>query len=173
MHAYCDLKGTLPTPASYDAKGWPLLSWRVHLLPFLGLDELYKQFKLDEAWDSPHNRTLVAKMPAIYGLAPRTGRPAGGAVGSGTIFPCGKGLKLSDIVNGTSNTIMVLECDEAHRVIWTKPDDWPPQPVSAAPGSQCGFLGCSRRRCGVPTQSALPPATLRSMISRLGGPNLS
>ena len=44
--------------------GKPLLSWRVHLLPFLEENELYEQFKLDEPWDSPHNIKLLDQMPA-------------------------------------------------------------------------------------------------------------
>ena len=42
------------------------LSWRVHLLPYLGEHKLYRKFHLDEAWDSPHNQRLLDKMPAIY-----------------------------------------------------------------------------------------------------------
>ncbi len=43
------------------------LSWRVHLLPFLGEAVLYREFHLDEPWDSPHNMTLVSRMPQVYG----------------------------------------------------------------------------------------------------------
>jgi hypothetical protein len=35
-------------------------------LPFLEEEELYKQFKLDEPWDGPHNIKLLAKMPRVY-----------------------------------------------------------------------------------------------------------
>lgn len=31
------------------------LSWRVHLLPYIGNEGLYKQFHLNEPWDSEHN----------------------------------------------------------------------------------------------------------------------
>ena len=44
----------------------PLLSWRVHILPYLGQDALYKQFKLDEPWDSANNIRLLNQMPAVY-----------------------------------------------------------------------------------------------------------
>ena len=47
-------------------RGKPLLSWRVHILPFLEEGELYKQFRLDEPWDSEHNRKLIEKMPDAY-----------------------------------------------------------------------------------------------------------
>ncbi len=56
--------GQLPEPAITDKEGKPLLSWRVSLLPFLDQEALYKQFKLDEPWDSPNNKKLIAKMPS-------------------------------------------------------------------------------------------------------------
>jgi len=37
--------------ANFDDEGNPLLSWRVHLLPHLGYDNLYQQFNLDEPWN--------------------------------------------------------------------------------------------------------------------------
>ncbi|HEY7310342.1 MAG TPA: sigma-70 family RNA polymerase sigma factor [Gemmataceae bacterium] len=66
MHNYNDTYGRLPLAATTDKKGKALLSWRVALLPYLEEQELYKQFKLDEPWDSPHNKKLLSKMPAIY-----------------------------------------------------------------------------------------------------------
>lgn len=48
------------------------LSWRVHLLPYLGENELYQQFKLNEPWDSPHNKSLIAKMPDVFKTATAT-----------------------------------------------------------------------------------------------------
>jgi hypothetical protein len=56
-------QGRLPLAASVDKKGKALLSWRVELLPYLGEQALYNQFKRDEPWDSPHNRKLLSKMP--------------------------------------------------------------------------------------------------------------
>src|SRR3954468_465914 len=57
---------------SYEAgpkQGRALLSWRVHLLPYLGEDGLYKQFKLDEPWDGPNNIKLLNQMPVVYASA--------------------------------------------------------------------------------------------------------
>lgn len=42
------------------------LSWRVHLLPFLGEETLYRKFDLDQPWDSADNKKLVAAMPDIF-----------------------------------------------------------------------------------------------------------
>jgi hypothetical protein len=43
-----------------------LLSWRVHLLPYLGYQHLYEQFRLDEPWNSRANYELLKKIPAVY-----------------------------------------------------------------------------------------------------------
>ncbi len=63
---YNDEYGHLPPPVVEDEAGRPLYSWRVALLPFLGEEALYREFHLDEPWDSPHNRALLARMPAVY-----------------------------------------------------------------------------------------------------------
>lgn len=53
-----------------DEKGNPLLSWRVAMLPFLGDNDLFKQFHRDEPWDSPHNLKLLAEIPLSYSIFP-------------------------------------------------------------------------------------------------------
>jgi uncharacterized protein (TIGR03067 family) len=65
MHSFHDVHHHFPPTALYG-NGKPLLSWRVVILPFLGEEELYKEFKLEEPWDSPHNRKLLAKIPKVY-----------------------------------------------------------------------------------------------------------
>ena len=66
MHNYHDNTGYLPPATSYSEDGKPLLSWRVLILPYMEQGELYKQFKLDEPWDSPHNIQLVERMPKVF-----------------------------------------------------------------------------------------------------------
>ncbi len=48
------------------------LSWRVHLLPFLGHEGLYKKFNLDEPWDGPTNSKLISEMPDVFQSAGAT-----------------------------------------------------------------------------------------------------
>ena len=43
--------------------GRALLSWRVAILPYLNEEALYREFRLDEPWDSEHNKKLIARMP--------------------------------------------------------------------------------------------------------------
>ena len=68
FHNYNDTFADLPLAAIGDTNGKPLLSWRVAILPFIEQDNLYKQFKLDEPWDSDHNIKLIQRMPEIYRL---------------------------------------------------------------------------------------------------------
>src|SRR5687768_3350628 len=113
MHGYAEAKGALPPPALIGDDGKPLLSWRVLLLPYLEHRELFEQFRLDEPWDSPHNRALLPKMPNVF--APYGGQPTAQAhtthyqvfVGEQTPFAIGRTVRLKgeDFSDGTSNTL--------------------------------------------------------------------
>jgi len=148
VHNYHAAFNHLPADIT-NKEGRPLLSWRVAILPFLEQDPLYQQFNLDEQWDSVHNKKLLAKMPSLYhinaaaerGPGPfEGGRPGGagaggidrkveigtyyqGFSGKGTLFERGEALKLLDIPDGTSNTILIVEAGSP--VPWTKPADIP------------------------------------------------
>jgi Protein of unknown function (DUF1559) len=129
MHNFNSANGSLPAAASYGKDGKPLLSWRVALLPYLGQKALYDQFKLDQPWDSEHNKKLLDKMPNVY--TPLTGKPKERSttyyqvlVGKGTAFEGKRGLRIpADFPDGTSNTILIVEAGAA--VPWTKPADVP------------------------------------------------
>ncbi len=125
MHSYADTHKTFPPAAVCDKRGKPLLSWRVLILPYLDQEALYKEFKLDEPWDSEHNKKLLAKMPAVYrgpGAKPdATTTHYRVFVGNGAGFDWVMGTTLADITDGTSNTLMVVAAAEA--VPWTKPDE--------------------------------------------------
>src|SRR5262245_822885 len=74
FHNYHDLYNGMPSAAICDKNGKPLLSWRVAILPLIEQDNLYKQFKLDEPWDSEHNKKLIPMMPKIYAV-PNVSKP--------------------------------------------------------------------------------------------------
>ena len=129
MHVYHDVNKTFPPAFIADKQGKQLLSWRVAILPYIEQDHLYKQFHLDEPWDSEHNKKLIAKMPALYGSpaskVAKDGKTAYLTLrGESTVFPGKNGIQFRDIPDGTSNTIMTIEADDQHAVEWTKPDDF-------------------------------------------------
>lgn len=127
MLVYHSSRKRFPPAANLDPNGRPLLSWRVHLLPFLGQQALYKQFKLDEPWDSDHNKKLVkAVIPVFVDPAGNLKRGMTTYVvptGEGTVFGGKESLRDQDIRDGTSKTIMVVNVTPERAVIWTKPDD--------------------------------------------------
>lgn len=127
LHNYHDANRAMPTDIT-GKDGKALLSWRVRLLPYLEQEALYKQLKLDEAWDSPHNKKLIDKMPAVF-RSPRVKLKAKGLTvyqvftGPNAVFGPGRALTFARITDGTSNTIFAVESSVA--VPWTKPADLP------------------------------------------------
>ena len=128
-HNYMDAYKTFPPAYSADKNGKPLLSWRVYLLPFLDQEKLYKEFHLDEPWDSEHNKKLIARMPAVFRSSTNPKLNAEfkttylAPIGEATMFPGAKGVRISDVADGTSNTIFLVDANDDHAVVWTQPKD--------------------------------------------------
>jgi hypothetical protein len=178
MHSYHDKHRALPPHAVFDRQGRPLLSWRVLLLPYLGQEDLYKQFKLDEPWDSSRNRLLLEKMPAVYlhPLRAARGEPfttnCQVFVGKGAAFEGERGLRIPrDFPDGTSQTILIVEA--ARAVPWTKPEDLPYAPDWPLPRLGGFFRGdgfyvaCADGSPRYLLQET-SEATLRALITRNG-----
>jgi len=130
MHNYNSAYQVFPSAATVtdDKKPKKLHSWRVHILPFIEQEQLYKQFKLDEPWDSEHNLKVFKDnpMPKVYGVPGVTKDKDKTThfqvfVGNGAFFDEVGGTAINGIVDGTSNTIMIALAEKA--VEWTKPDD--------------------------------------------------
>ncbi len=135
FHDYLDDHGHFPTDIT-DKSGKPLLSWRVAILPYLDQDFLYSQFKLDEPWDSEHNKKLLPHMPRAFRSPVQGDGPASetyfqGFAGPGAGFEPGKKLNIGDFADGTSTTLMLAEAGPP--VPWTKPADRPYDPKKPLP----------------------------------------
>ncbi|HYV85859.1 MAG TPA: DUF1559 domain-containing protein [Patescibacteria group bacterium] len=140
-----DAYGAFPPAYVVDASGTPLYSWRVLILPFLGEQDLFNRFDLSKAWNDPANQPLLASMPDAYR---RPGEPMrstntgyAAAYGAGAVFAGGQdpaegypdasqphkvftsGVRIGDIVDGASNTLLVGEVGPAVHIPWSSPGD--------------------------------------------------
>jgi prepilin-type processing-associated H-X9-DG protein len=168
----------LPPTIIRPADGKPPYSWRVAILPYLDQDDLFKEYNFNEPWDSVANRKLIDKMPATYKHpSGQSGNTAYFVVtGEPTLFPPGHpGVKLSDVVDGLSNTIMVVEAKRD--VPWTKPEDIEYDPAKPMPefggftdnGFNAGFADGSARFIS----STIDSQVLKAFLTRAGGEKVS
>ncbi|MFO0935481.1 MAG: DUF1559 domain-containing protein [Gemmataceae bacterium] len=180
MHNYASAHNdAFPMAGICDKNGKPLLSWRVAILPYIEQDNLYKQFKLDEPWDSEHNIKLSKYIVKTFTLptdAADDGKTrfrvfVGGDKTGESVFNFKKGTKFQDITDGTSNTIMVVTAKD--KVVWTKPDELTFDPKgdpssllyfqnNVTPVSFCDGSVRSIRK-------GLPAETWRSLVTKNGG----
>ena len=136
------------------------------------------QFKLSEAWDSPHNKALLAKMPEVY--APAVAKDGEknryfthylGFVGGGALFDRDRTVSYKLVTDGTSNTLMIAEAVTG--VPWTNPEDLAFTGRSLLPqlGGQFKerFLGITADGYLRLFKKSLNPALVMEMITRGGG----
>jgi hypothetical protein len=127
LDKYRDEHGAYPPPAIYDREGRPVLSWRVALLPYLGEEALYKSFKLDEPWDSLHNKRLLKRLPNAlradndYRAGARRWKTSTQVfAGVNTVFEGTKGVRKTDVAR---QAILLARVSSDAEVYWTKPAD--------------------------------------------------
>lgn len=183
-HNYESAFGHFPADI-VDKDGKPLLSWRVAILPFIEQEAVYRQFKLDEPWDSEHNKTFSRVLIKTF-MVP--GRPTvqpwdtyyQSFAGPKDVKPEHrpmlvegkmKGPGIATITDGSSNTFLVAEAGEA--VPWAKPADLSYDGVKPLPklGGPTGSFAVAFADGSVRTfrRPALDEATLRALITVAGG----
>jgi prepilin-type processing-associated H-X9-DG protein len=123
----CDqTRSSLPPAYLADAKGNPILSWRVELLPYIEYLSLYEQIDRTLPWDAAANRAAVSNVQ-IYDLQCPGDATAAivsyfAVIDPRTVWPGGKRYRLADVADGLSRTILLIE---AHRdaASWAEPRD--------------------------------------------------
>jgi prepilin-type processing-associated H-X9-DG protein len=102
------------------------LSWRVHILPYIEQENVYRQFDVKQPWDAPANKRLAGTQVKTYVSA---ADPPGTTetryrvfVGPGTLYEPGKPPPvLAQIQDGSSNTIFAVEAGDT--VPWPQPKE--------------------------------------------------
>jgi Protein of unknown function (DUF1559) len=127
MHNFAAMNGGRFPAAAIRNGDKAILSWRVAILPFLEQFALYQKFHLDEPWDSPHNASLLKKMPRVYAPVTPSETPSDTTyyqriVGPGSLLGEDAGTRVDVKIFGKP-TLMIVEAAEA--VPWTKPEDLP------------------------------------------------
>ena len=145
------------------------------MLPYLEQANLYNQFHLDEPWDSDHNKTLIVKMPAVFGT-PGVKEKGKTSVhlftGEGSPFAGDEGPGFRNITDGTSNTILTVIAGPEKAEVWTKPgglDFESEDPIKALGEIDkqfvVGFMDGSVR--SLPAD--IDPVVLKNIITHAGG----
>jgi prepilin-type processing-associated H-X9-DG protein len=127
---YESANGALPPATFTDDHGKPMKSWRVAVLPYLEEQSLFQQYDSKQPWDSPQNRALGNRpMPSFR--CPSDGDAAANLGQTNYVRVVGKdtvggmpneAVKSSDITNGSSNTIMLVEVCGLN-INWEEPRD--------------------------------------------------
>ncbi|HEY2157354.1 MAG TPA: DUF1559 domain-containing protein [Isosphaeraceae bacterium] len=181
LHNYASAHNNrFPAAVLYGPDGKTAYSWRVAILPYIEQEPRYRQYNFNEPWDGPNNRKLLDKMPAILAHpdGPRNSPAYYMPTGPHTISPDNQGSAFSQITDGTSNTIALVE---ARRDIpWTKPEDIPVSTQLDGPGvpplggfSEGGFNAAFADGSVRFLSDKIDPTVLKVLFSRDGGEVIS
>jgi hypothetical protein len=183
MHIYHDIYKVLPTAVGHTYRvgnetrtsKFPH-SWRIDVLPFVEQQSLYDKYHFEEPWDSEANQEFAKQMPIMFRSPFDTDQQSTNTsyfvfTGDAAMFPLEKGAKFSQVKDGTSKTLMLVEAKKP--VPWTKPEDITytadgpvPKIESWMPGRLLvAFADGSAR----PISDTIDEATLRALITKAGG----
>ena len=146
-----------------DAEGKPLLSWRVALLPSIGMEDLYNKFKKDEPWDSEANLALlhspnpVPNLRVFQSMTPdvaSTKTVVRFFDSAGTPFS-NRNLKIEE-VKSPETTLMFVLVTPQYAVEWTKPEplEFDGDKLTDIFGTQLWGVTFAGQICAIPV---LPP----------------
>jgi hypothetical protein len=185
LQSYESTYGCFPPAYVADESGKPMHSWRVLILPHLGENAVYQKYDFDEPWDGPNNSKLHDIIMPYYHC--RSERPDAKetdtsyvvVVGPGTMFPGERSVKLGDISDGTTCTLMVVEVANSG-IHWMEPRDLQITKMAPTINPPTGQGISSKHPGGVIAVSAddqvkfldaesLTPKQLQALLSRAGG----
>jgi hypothetical protein len=125
LRNYYNDYGRLPPTVVKAPDGTPMHSWRVLLLPYLGYEKLYANYRLDEPWNSPANQIVAMTVPAEYQDMSQFGSNTTmfvAVTGPNSAWTISETGRLPTIPEPTHQSILVIEMAGSN-VVWTQPID--------------------------------------------------
>ena len=184
LHNYHDVYGMLPPGGIYTKNNEPYNAWMTSLLPYVEQANLYNDIDFNQPWTASQNQ-LVFRTKVVSFLNPNLG-PEVSSVGGGfgashyagnsQVLKKNGSIKISDIVDGTSNTFLAGEVSGGF-MAWGDPENRrdPANGFGTAPNQ---FGGPANGRGGVNMLMAdgtvrfisenIDPQTLKALASPAG-----
>ena len=119
--------GTFPPAFTVDAEGNRLHSWRTLILPQMERSQLYETIDLTKPWDDPANAKAREAIVDSY-MCPSADHEERlttylGVYGPDCIFSGSESRKLSDITDGSDETLFLIDVESDQAVHWMSPND--------------------------------------------------
>jgi hypothetical protein len=182
-HNYHDVNGYMPEPfvrRQGEFPGQPVtdlndrLAWRVHILPYIEQDNIYRQVRVNERWDSPANLPL-SNIPVMQYSDPDARADPNTRVrcfyDNGAIFDTRAKFRMTEITDGMSNTMLCVE--GAEKVTWSRFQEYKFEPNGPLPAlgrpEKNGFTVLLADGSTRWVKKTVDEKTLKAMITRAGG----
>ncbi|GIW93858.1 MAG: hypothetical protein KatS3mg110_1899 [Pirellulaceae bacterium] len=117
--------GQLPPVVVKAADGTPMHSWRVLLLPYLGYEALWANYRLDQPWNSPANQAVAMTIPAEYQDTSQLGSnttPFLAITGPNAAWTIAETRQSAKFAEPAQQIILVMEMAGSN-ILWTQPVD--------------------------------------------------
>jgi hypothetical protein len=128
LQNYHDVNKHFPPVYKCDENGKPLFCWRVEIMPMMGYGSLYDSLKKDEPWNSANNAKVLCQYFPDY-KCPSDNRGKNyfstnyiAIIGPGAVWRKDGPVKLSDLPDGGSHTVMAIEVVNSG-MHWAEPRD--------------------------------------------------